>query len=554
VLKAHALQDAWLAWMEGLALFGEAAFDSEVQDVYSVPAILRCLVDFQLERKEGRALDEAELQRQFTALFDDVDRRWQDAAESIGPDRLRNAFSVTETPYLAGYLAVRGVVAAWRARLGRPITGSAAFQVLLFLTRLATGEAIPNLALRSDRFAAEAEAGMAAWAARMAALPSEALEVLLSPGGDGSGALFWRDGAPLRIPIKEQSALAEQLQREMVAQAFRTLTDADDMAHFGPDGHPHRVHAAQWAGMLGEAQRSEDRQKHENEAHERALEWLQLGSFLPVGQADARYYLAFGPPEVDSRLSVAVRNAEENREGTGPSVDILSLPLPHATAAALAEEIEARRVPRLQVVRLIDLSTRTARVPWPLQVYRYGKWIYAISLTGGIRRTLVDGSDPEDPLAQIIRSRLWPEPDPFGFDVLPQADVMARHVIDELDAGGETEGLAEAWGMQLRGQAERILAPSRRPEAQRSAACSLLMALGHPAERASTLSDQAFGTLVGAADRRDALQSLLRTGTAPCDDDWLDQRAAKLAAKGFDVFERRTLGWDVRPATGEARP
>ncbi|MBV9566487.1 MAG: hypothetical protein JOY90_39505 [Bradyrhizobium sp.] len=552
VLKARALQDVWTAWMEGLAVFGEAA--AEVPDpdaTQSVGAALRCLVDFRVERKPGQELTQEELQAQVEAFFDDVGGRWASAAEARVPGRLRELMATPHTPYLAGYLAVRGVVAAWRARLGRPLGGPAAFRALVSATRLSIADSIPSLALRSDRFAAAAEAGLSAWVKRLAGLPADRLDLLLTDPAEDERRppLGWRDGCSVQLSSEEQAALAGNVLRRMVSEAFLSLADPADVGRWGAAGDPDHEKAARWAKGLAELRQREDSKTEEAEAAQMASSWLTLAMLLPLGRADARFYLAVGPEDSKSRLSLIIRKATRAVGMELPSSDFLMLPLSRQTATALAEEVRARGTPRMEVLRLVDLGHYVAPpLPWPLVVLRYGDWLHVLLGDRSTNATLVDGADRDHPLANAIRGRLWPE-DPIGLDAMPRGDALASHTLAQLGAAPPGDSFTMVWRSALCTLAERIGDESARRTAQCRAASLMLEALGHTPAHAAEYAAQRFEALTKRAFRLNIATSLFRTGCLPGQDPWLDQRAAEVAASGFDIFERGAHGWDVRAAS-----
>jgi hypothetical protein len=299
--------------------------------------------------------------------------------------------------------------------------------------------------------------------------------------------------------------------------------------------------------MWAKLRQREDLQKDQARANELALRWLGVGSLLPVGRADARFYLALAPEGATSRLSLLLRTAEESIKENGPSANALMLPLSHPTAAVLAEEVRARGVPRLEVVRLVDMGEHVGPMPWPLLVFRYGNWLQVMSINGGRELILVDGADRDNPLSRLIRQRLWPD-DPFGLDALPHDEALATHCLDQLDEDTEGNGFASTWVMHVRGLAGHIINRSERPASQCRAATMMLEALSYPPALAAALSAQEFERLTPPADRLDIARALFRTGRSPGEDAWLDQRAGAVAARGFDVFEHRAWGWDVRAA------
>src|SRR5262249_53885527 len=119
-LKAKILQDVWTPWFEGLAMFGEMAADPTHHDERHSPVTeaLRNLIDFHGQPHEGERVSDA-----FLKYISEFEARCSQAISRLGPARLRAYADVTDVPYLAGYIAVRAVVAAWRARRPQGVSG-----------------------------------------------------------------------------------------------------------------------------------------------------------------------------------------------------------------------------------------------------------------------------------------------------------------------------------------------------------------------------------------------------------------------------------------------
>ncbi len=129
--KIQILENTWAPWFEGVAIFGELASDPEMdQEVESpVAAVIFNLWDrniINIAQESNLTLGEAAAQDRAKA-----DALYAEAIRIRGKDRLRTYLTRNHRKYLAGYLAVRSVIAVWRATLGKPLKGDQAFRLLL---------------------------------------------------------------------------------------------------------------------------------------------------------------------------------------------------------------------------------------------------------------------------------------------------------------------------------------------------------------------------------------------------------------------------------------
>ncbi len=170
------MHNAWTPWLEGLAVFAETAADPALEEsrINPVLSCLRNLVDV-------AASDAESMQTGLEALVAEFETAVSRAMKDHGRDRLNTTLAWTAggDPYLPGYLAVRAVVAAWRRTRGAAIDAGAAFMILLHATRFALRDMVPSLAMPSEQFATEVQAGMACFAARLAALDEAGIETFL---------------------------------------------------------------------------------------------------------------------------------------------------------------------------------------------------------------------------------------------------------------------------------------------------------------------------------------------------------------------------------------
>src|SRR5581483_7526038 len=114
------------------------------------------------------------------------DALYAEAIASRSAHRLRTYLVRNPRKYLAGYLAVRSLVAAWRSTLGEPLSGNQAFRILLHMTRFSDFEAIPDLGLPLKEFQQAAITKHLEWVQTMTAASAEDLRKILGPYESGS--------------------------------------------------------------------------------------------------------------------------------------------------------------------------------------------------------------------------------------------------------------------------------------------------------------------------------------------------------------------------------
>ncbi|MEO3475543.1 hypothetical protein AAFN86_27065 [Roseomonas sp. CAU 1739] len=552
LLKSQALQDSWTPWFEGLAVFGETAADPALDPIgiHPVAEALRALVDYRHPESSNDAAREAKLNE----LATDFETHVSEAMQTAAPSRLRHLLGQRDVPYFAGYLAVRAVVACWRRTMGQPLDGAKAFGALLYLTRYAVEEAIPDLSLHSARFAQEAESSMSQWAAAMASLPAESLALILqgpSAPNEAGPRFLWSGGRPQSVTPEQGEEIALQRLRQRVIEALRGSRGSVDLARHGPPGTPARELAEAAMPDLEKADEDTQYARTIENTVQMATAWLGHGQLLPIGRADARFFLLLDsdPSASIARLTLTIRTAEMNADGSGASVNGISIPLPADVARRLAKAFEARRTPTMEVVRVVDLSQRFVDSMWPVLLLRYGDWVHVEGPAGMLPTELAEKPEARQNFANQLRQRLWPD-DRYGLDAVGRGALLARQALGWFDASSgwaQSGSPFEPWAFHVRGLATSILDDSVRASRQKRAGCALLAAVGLDA----SIETRGFNELVPPADRAETVAALFRSARMPISDPWLDTNAPRLALRGFDVFSwQNDIGWDVRPLGG----
>jgi hypothetical protein len=570
-LKAQALQDTWTPWFEGLAVFSEIAADPalDATGIGPVTEVLRNLVDFEPEAAPEGIFDDVNgVPRQYQAFAAEFEERCSRAIAVAGPNRLFSYLTDLDQPYyLAGYLAVRMVVASWRATTGRALHGAEVLTLLLHATRFGTREAIPDLSLQSDVFATDAVRRMAKWASDLAALPAEMIEDFLaapSQSDAGGRAYVWRGPALVPVDSADPSLVAEQRAHllQLVKDAQATLTAPADAERVG-DAPPlckslvvscGETAARYNATPAGEANIAKNA--------ELAQHYVNLGSLLPIGRASGKFWLNNDKAAGNSFLMTLLRTAEARAETGEPSLNGFGFPIDPDRSEELAEGYRVTGVPRMQITRLIDLGRFIAAEPGGLHFFAFGYeggWLW---LRGSNQATdKMMKADPERLkwLAGLVQHRLWPSPGMRAeVEVIAQGHAGAARTRDWITANTQwrveqTNVPVEPWARLVHDRAERALAADVRSQAQREASRQLLDALFRNPILAGKIVSQGLQGLTKnlASERYELAKALLRTALKPALDEWLETHAAALERGGLPIFSKSVLGWDVRPSQAQ---
>ena len=164
--------------------------------------------------------------------------------------------------------------------------------LLLDATRLDTFDAIPDLSLRSDLFAAEAESRMVAWVTRLAQLDGEGLAVFLdAPESEDLNFRYeWRDGKLKRLPLVSGLEPTNQFKHEgerRLREALASLTRPEDADRIENPTEHFRLDNQAVADVLDErgALLIERRVAYQNATHLRFRKHPARAIALPRGTA-----------------------------------------------------------------------------------------------------------------------------------------------------------------------------------------------------------------------------------------------------------------------------
>jgi hypothetical protein len=565
-LKAQILQDIWTPWFEGLAIFGEGAADPSLDSlrIGHVTHALRNLVDFQWEAFDEGG-NEEEVNAHLARFVADFDARCSAAIARRGPRRLRFAYlNKKDVPYLAGYIAVRGVVSAWRARALQPLTGAEAFNLLLHATRFAAVDAIPNLSLRAEIFVEAAMIKMRDWVCRLANIDRLDIQNFVNqPLEDDEHFSFaWQDGRLIKKPLgpgTEPKTFAADAAR-WLRQALASLTrPEDDSRLIGAN--------AETNFLLREASQALRKYSDTAKFEERLKLWVArvgyfrvLQTLLPIGRTDARFFINADSQRPDAFLNVQILTTEEHEEDHKPSINGMTIRIDRITAEQIASSYRRLAIPHIEVTRVIDLGGFTTPnrhfTGVHIMAFHYNNWLDIRGPTGFIDRALSENPEVRANLRKMIKARLYPDPvERAELEKIAQGDLGAARTRDWINKSeawliGSRPVEVGNWANHVRILAERVLDAGQRRSRQNKAARALVAALFADEPLARDLTEKDFDTLTESAPHRRGEMNvqLFKTAQRPSSEAAVADAAAVFAACGFPILSKGAQGWDVRAA------
>ena len=538
--KLSIVQDVWEPWLEGVAVFGELGAEPLAEDELLLPHV-RIVTNLRDVHAVGEAREGGEARsRAWRAAYDEEEQRYRDALAHLSPDFLGAYVDRYAAKYLAGYIAVRGVVSAWRRTLDAPLSGADAFQVLLHVTRFGSDEAVPDLGLDLREFRRAAHRGMVDWVRRLAAIPADELRWAYSVGTEGERGSWSAGRLVLDTGDIEESRARSGLR---LVRRFEEALETLGSERARPD----RVHGASAECRLAmDAASAAIRLEADDRSIDASmLAWLNgRTGLVPIARAACPFWMT---TRRTRRLQVVLRNVERHRDHGGPSHALTTIILPEDEAQLL--EAEARRLgrARLDVVRLVDVAA-----PREGDVHGPGRHVlaYALGEFVVVQPAGLLASDPSDELIELVRGRLRHNPVlDMETEVLAHGTAGALRTRDWIDCAEAWSDDSrsydvEPWAMHVRALAQTFLdGPSDSAHAAKRSLLELVV--GERADGVAAHGLQPLREEVGWMDA--AVAALDRTARAPQPDEWLDKHATAVSELVAPLFERTAHGWDVRP-------
>ena len=557
-LKARALQDIWAPWFEGVAMFSELAADPALDPVDNgwVTEAIRNLVDFYPAEGEN---EPETVEKAYGEFYAEIEKLSSEAIERSGRGRLRSYFKNADAPYLAGYLAVRGVAAAWRKTSGRPLTGTACFNLLLHATRFGTMSQVPDLSLPPAAFFQAALRNMCEWAAALAQLPREDIEKFFSASTGKHATYAWEANRLVESGdgLSEVSQSFDQIVKRQLREALCSVMRTADVTGVSKGDWQIAYALEEVAKKVG----VEVDGVVDNYA-ELVVSLARAGVLLPMGRTAAKFYLNVDEQSSTADLATQLRTTEDHVVNRKPSVNGLWFPISLEGGKQIHEEYRKDASPRMEVTRVIDLGGIVwgdGQRPSHLLVFKYGDWMEVRGASAAVESLLQQHADRKDDIERLVRMRLYPEPVRRAeLEVIARGEQTAARTLEWIQRSkawrlGDVKVNTEPWrdwAEEVANLAERIQDSSIRAAQQKEAGQALLLQLFNDAQLAKDVVDAGFETLTeNASKSRSSLVGVLfKTAQRPSQDQESAEVAEAFRASGLPVLAKGPLGWDVRPA------
>jgi hypothetical protein len=554
ISKIQALQDIWTPWLEGIAVFCECASDPSFDDerISSVTQVLRGLMDFFPDKEDPEAKF-----KWYQELVQQFDEKAHRAIESEGPTRLSMYLRTRGSiPYLEGYLAVRSVVSSWRQAAGRAISGPAIFNLLLYVTRTGSFEAIPDLSLPAGDFHETALSKHTAWVQSLGKLTKEEIDDFVSPPGpmkEHRSGYLWIKGHP--VPA---SAEVDYSAQEIAARK-RVLDHASspELAHFGKNlVDNHFDQSATLFSAVKHVYEGQEKSLNDKDAVETRANMFETMSmsnaFLPVATTLARFQLLRPNDNDPGRLMVSFRTRDDIDPTDPDSRSTLMVTITQESAAQLEKEYLRCAEPRMRVTRLSDLAGiihHNLGADAHLLAMRYGEWVEVIGSSPATDTLLSQNTRVKDAVREYVGRRVRPS----AFEESEVRSIAkGANIIERTEKWlqspnwklGEESVEVDSWARQIRKQC-REMRECNHVQRQREAGKALLATIWGDSAAAEAV-EKGFESIVRRPGQREsAIRWLFETARRP------DAEAAKAAYEscelGVGLAVERSYGSDLRP-------
>lgn len=393
--RIHALQTVWTHWFEGVAVFAELhAFSQDASDTWSawftpIPFLLDVIVgqDGEIAAKE-----------RFAKGGQDLERLADQACADLGYFRLRNYLCNHSDKYMCGYLAVRAVVASWRARLGQRIAGERVARLLVELTQQLPSDAVPDLNVPLDEFEEQCVTQMIEWISSLSSIPIELLNAF-SVDDQSGHPLIADDGVDLN-PSDE--AFADHVLQGLRVASRQTTLLVNHTHHSAEQST--EIEIERGPGYV--SARDDVREFWRNSGDvllDGSLNAWRSHMVMPIGEAESPFWV-----NSDARLLFVLLRTVETAEATGkPQYLSFMILLPASDVTHLVREISRRRHARMRVLRVVDLAaSRSDEHVFGFQylVLQYGNFVHVRAV--GPHASRSDAMNVPQSLLNDIKSRL----------------------------------------------------------------------------------------------------------------------------------------------------
>lgn len=555
--KIQVLENTWAPWFEGIAVFGELAADPQMDPEWESPvgAVIYNLWDRSLQseaQESGLSLTEVQARDRSEA-----DALYGEAIRRSAPGHLRVYLEGEHRKYLAGYLAVRSVVSAWRSTLGTPIRGDEAFRILLHMTRFSGFDTVPDLGLSLEAFQEAAINRHTEWVSAAASASREDLDNILGRSGtesDPSTQFQWVKGRLVKGTLSDEEEQRER--QDIVALATQCLSSLRgaraDVGRVVDANDSCRAVMETLAEAL-ESKGSEPKVF----TPDNVARFVFRFSILPLGRVDCPFWLL----EQDHYVACLIRTRERDREHGKPSYDLTLLPLEEAEYASLRERVLRSGARRMVVTRVVDLThgLENRSNGTNFMVFQYQDWMHIQP-----RGALFGGTNVEPSLRNAVEDRLSPSPALAFQEWLTGEEHPCAHRTAQwikandwvVDIGDGSTVDVSPWAERVRAVADQVLSNSVVDVAAVSRRCLLDFVIGDP-DVAALITEQGLSPL--RREDVNVVKKLIRvldaSARSPVEDyPELETINETVETLGAPLLERTSNGWDVvRPRGIERR-
>ena len=394
--KIQSMEQTWIPWFEGLALYGEFAddptLDREIESPISL--VMSNLIDYVPDKESDRVPTLEDVIAKAQEHRDTFEKLCSDAKQKIGKDLLWPYLKGNHKQYLPGYLTVRNVIAKWRLRLGDVIMRSdQAFRILLNLTRFSGMEEMPDLSVNAKEFKRSVLEQHIKWLDMVSNIDVEDLKVLIDPDASAAGVnIGWRNG---RMILGDDDFEAVQdYQRNYVSSRTNQLISAlvEDRKDWTGIKSKELKEIMEIAGRL--AKKSGYKSIVLTKQSETLLDRYTI---MPLGRIQCPFWLV----EATNGLVCQIRTREKDKKTGRPSYNVTSIPIPPDQFEYLKGYVTKYGAAYLELTRAVILGGTSNPLVNNQQylIYQLGEWTHVA------KAGLFFGKNVEPEAAEMLKWR-----------------------------------------------------------------------------------------------------------------------------------------------------
>jgi hypothetical protein len=543
--KIQLVENTWAPWFEGLAVFGELTADPELDKELQSPvgSVVYNLWDRSLATQaEQQNISIEETHNRDRA---EADALIAAAIRNRSEFRLRTYLKLDRQKYLAGYVAVRSIVAQWRKTLGKPLRGDQAFRILLHMTRFGDYAAIPDLSLSVDDFEKQIVSRHLEWVRGLSAVSQDDLEKMLvneQRPRELRRPARWNQGSLESIEKDEEvqfdwqfvTGLAEQCLSSLVGERapIGRVPEADETLR--------TVMVAVANGLTGKKQRS---RLFGSDIAPAVYTRLAV---LPLAQTVSTFWLC----EDDRMLVCLICSRVRDEETSKPGYDLLMCPLEEEEFLSLQAKVQLGGPRRMTATRVIDLMDgyENRYVGANYIVFQYEDWIYIQprgilfgynKVNESLRNAIIDRVSPNTLVRDqeeltgenhpcVRRTISWLEANDWA-----QTDVGEGVIVD-----------IKAWASRVLRLSKQVLSDNV-ADVERTSRSLLEFVFGD-SEQANTIHTRGFEALskVDPPRFQEFLSLLLKTAITPVHDAQIELSQQAITSIMGPLFKMTPAGLD----------